>query len=111
MNAITTSLIAGSCLMLSACSGSVNVGGSETPQQRAAAACEAEAKTRLGEKTYQIDGAALTRSAKRADDQWDLRGPITVDPGLRDEAKQTLECRVRAQDGKAAEVTYINFIF
>ena len=37
--------------------------------------------------------------------------PIVIEPGLRDEAKQTLECRVRAQDGKAAEVTYINFIF
>lgn len=111
MNAINTALLTAACVALTACSGSVNVGGNDTPQQRAAAACEAEAKTRLGEKTYQIDGAALTQSAKRADDQWDLRGPITVNPGLRDEAKQTLECRVRAQDGKAAEVTYINFIF
>jgi hypothetical protein len=29
----------------------------------------------------------------------------------RDEAKQTLECKVRVQDGKPDEVTYINFIF
>ena len=110
MNANKPFLIAAACLTLAACNGSGG-GGNETPQQRATAACEAEAKTRLGEKTYQIDGTALTPSAKRADDQWDLRGPITVNPGLRDEAKQTLECRVRAQDGKAAEVTYINFIF
>ncbi|SRR5574343_1568644 len=104
-------LIAAACLTLAACSGSAGGGGNETPQQRAAAACEAEAKARLGEKTYQIDSAALVQSAKRVDDQWDLRGPITVDPGLRDEAKQTLECRVRVQDGKTPEVTYINFIF
>ena len=111
MNAINTALLTAACLVLTACSGTVNVGGDETPQQRAAAACETEAKTRLGEKTYQIDSPALTRSAKRVDDQWDLRGPITVNPGLRDEAKQTLECRVRVQDGKTPEVTYINFIF
>jgi len=111
MNTSKTLLLTVTCLMLAACSGGGAGGGNDTPQQRAVAACEAEAKTRLGEKTYQIDSAALTQSAKRADDQWDLRGPITVNPGLRDEAKQTLECRVRAQDGKAAEVTYINFIF
>jgi hypothetical protein len=111
MNTRKTALLTATCLVLAACSDTASVGGGDTPQQRAAAACEAEAKTRLGEKTYQIDSTALTQSAKRVDDQWDLRGPITVNPGLRDEAKQTLECRVRALNGKAAEVTYINFIF
>lgn len=110
MNANKPFLIAAACLTLAACNGSGG-GGNETPQQRATAACEAEAKTRLGEKTHQIDRAVLTGSAKRVDDQWDLRGPITVNPGLRDEAKQTLECRVRVRDGKAPEVTSINFIF
>ena len=104
-------LLVMTAICLGACSSGGAGGGNDTPQQRAAAACEAEAKTRLGEKTYQIDSAALTQSAKRVDDQWDLRGPITVNPGLHDEAKQTLECRMRAQDGKEAEVTYINFIF
>ena len=111
MNAIKTVLLTIAGLVLVGCGGNGTGGGSDTPQQRAATACEAEAKTRLGEKTYQIDSPALTRSAKRVDDQWDLRGPITVNPGLRDEAKQTLECRVRVQDGKTPEVTYINFIF
>jgi hypothetical protein len=34
-----------------------------------------------------------------------------IEPGLRDEAKQTLECKVRVLEGKPDEVTYINFIF
>ena len=83
-----------------------------SPQQRAASACEAEAKVRIGEqKSYQLDVAVLAQSAKLADDGWQMQAPIVIQPGLRDEAKQTLECKVRVQDGKAIEVTYINFIF
>ena len=96
-------------ICLSACSG--GDGASNSPKERAAAACEAEAKVRIGEKTYQLDTAALAQSAKRVDDVWALQAPIVIEPGLRDEAKQTLECKVRVQDGKPDEVTYINFIF
>jgi hypothetical protein len=94
------------CLMIAACGKSAN---NETPQQRAAAACEAEAKTRIGEKSYQLDIAALAASAKAADGSWELQVPIVIEPGLRTEAKQILECTVRLQDGKPSEVTYINF--
>jgi hypothetical protein len=80
-------------MAIAACGQSAN---NDTPQQRAAQACEAEAKTRIGEKTYRLDIAALA---------------IVIDPGLRDEVKQTLECKVRVQQGKPDEVTYINFIF
>ena len=96
-------------ICLGACSG--GGGGSDSPKDRAAAACEAEAKVRIGEKTYQLDTAALALSAKREDDVWAMQAPIVIEPGLRDEAKQTLECKVRVQDGKLDEVTYINFIF
>jgi hypothetical protein len=104
-----TPLIVMIAICLGACGGSG--GASNSPKERAAAACEAEAKVRIGEKTYQLDAAALAQSAKRVDDVWGLQAPIVIEPGLRDEAKQTLECKVRVQDGKPDEVTYINFIF
>ncbi len=102
-------LLVMTAICLGACSG--GGGGSDSPKERAAAACEAEAKIRIGEKTYQLDTAALAGSAKREDDVWAMQAPIVIEPGLRDEAKQTLECKVRVQDGKSDEVTYINFIF
>ena len=101
-------LLVMTAISLGACSGG---GGSDSPKERAAAACEAEAKVRIGDKTYQLDAAALARSAKREDDVWALQAPIVIEPGLRDEARQTLECKVRVMDGKPEEVTYINFIF
>ncbi len=96
------------CMMIAACGKSAN---NDTPQQRAAAACEAEAKTRIGEKSYQLDIAALATSAKSADGSWELQAPIVIEPGLREEAKQILQCTVRIQEGKPSEVTYINFIY
>ena len=95
-------------MVIAACGQSAD---NDTPQQRAAVACESEAKVRIGEKTYQLDIAALAASAKPADDGWELQAPVIIDPGLRDEVKQTLECKVRIQQGKPDEVTNINFIF
>jgi len=96
------------CMVIAACGKSAN---NETPQQIAATACEAEAKVRIGEKTYQLDLAALTASAKGVDGSWELKAPIVIEPGLRAEAKQILECTVRLQAGKPSEVTNINFIY
>ncbi len=96
------------CMAIAACGQSAD---NDTPQQRAAAACETEAKARIGEKTYQLDIAALAASAKAVDDGWELQAPVIIEPGLRDEVKQTLQCKVRLQQGKPDEVTYINFIF
>jgi hypothetical protein len=95
-------------MAIAACGNSEN---NQTPQQRASSACEAEAKIRLGDKTYSLDLAALSQSAKFADDSWQVQAPITIEPGLRGEEKQTLSCSIRLQDGKPAEVTTINFIF
>jgi hypothetical protein len=96
------------CMFIAACGQPAN---HFTPQQHAAMACEAEAKNRIGEKTYLIDSAALAASAKATDDGWALVAPITIEPGLRDEEKQTLECRVRVQNDASVEVIYINFMF
>lgn len=96
------------CMVIAAC-GKTAVNA--TPQQQAAAACEGEAKTRIGEKSYQVDIAALAASAKTADAGWELQAPIVIDPGLREEAKQILQCTVRSQEGKPAEVTDIQFIY
>lgn len=104
-----TPLIVLLAISLGACGGTDSALSS--PKARAATACEAEAKVRIGEKTYQLDAAALAQSAKRVDDVWAMQAPIVIEPGLRDEAKQTVECKVRVQDGKPDEVTYINFIF
>jgi hypothetical protein len=94
-------------LVVAACSDS----GNSTPAGQAAAACEAEAIVRIGEKTYQLDTAALAASGKLTEGEWAMQAPITISPGLRDEAKQLLECRVRLSDGKPPEIISINFVF
>jgi hypothetical protein len=76
------------CMAISSCGESaINT----TPQMRAAAACEAEAKTRMGEHSYQVDTAVLGKNAKLEDGSWRMQAPITIDLGLRSEAIQTLE--------------------
>ena len=47
-------------MAIAACGQSAN---NDTPQLRAAQACEAEAKARIGEKAYQRDISALACSA------------------------------------------------
>lgn len=96
------------CMAIAACGESAS---NSSPQQRAAAACEAEAKTHIGDSPYQIDSAALAQNAKLEDGSWKLQAPIVINPGVRTEAKQTLECTVRVAEGKPEEVTLINFIF
>lgn len=96
-----------SILVVTACADST----SSTPAGQAAAACEAEAIVRIGEKTYQLDTAALAANAKLTEGEWAMQAPITISPGLRDEAKQMLECRVRLSDGKPPEIISINFVF
>ncbi len=96
------------CMAIAACGHSAN---NASPQEQAANACAAEVKVRLGEKTYAIDLPTLTQSAKLNEDAWQVQAPITIEPGLRGEVKQTLSCNVRLQDGKPAEVTKINFVY
>lgn len=77
--------------------------GSETAGKNALAAkaCEAYAKDQIGDKTYVLDRAALAASMKDVGDgSMSLNGPITIEPGLTSELKETLDCTVRFTEGK-----------
>ena len=89
-------------------------GGSGGSQNTIAAkTCEESAKAQLGDKTYELDSAALAAStAAQPDGSLLLKGPIVVSPGLAAESKQTLECNVRFVEGKAApDVLRLQFIW
>lgn len=96
------------CMAIVACGQTAD---KKSPQQQAADTCAKEAITLIGDKTYELDLTALTQSAKLSDDTWQVQAPVTIEPGLRGEVKQTLTCNVRLQAGKPAVVTKINFIF
>ena len=103
--------------LLVACGGSG--AGSDSPaaggsrNELAASACEAYAKGQLGDKTYKLDQSVLAASMKDAGDGASaLSGPITIEPGLSSESKQTLECSVRFVPGKGApDVLSMQFIW
>jgi hypothetical protein len=97
--------------VLAGCGGSGGGGGSQADQ--AVAACDAYAKAQLGDKTYQLDKAALAASMKAAADGTQfLKGPIVVEPGRTGESKQTLECSVRFTAGKdTPDVIKMQFIW
>jgi hypothetical protein len=88
-------------------------GGAGGKADAAADACEAYAKSQLGDKTYSLDKATLAKSmVAAADGSMQLKGPIVVDPGTASESKQTLECAVRFTDGKPApDVLKMQFIW
>ena len=93
-------------LLLAACGGAVG------PNQVAAQACEAFAKSKLENKAYELDLKALAGSMKAEGDLQSLSVPIVVEPGTNAEVKETLECKVRmSADGKKADVISLNFIF
>ena len=87
--------------------------GSGSRNELAATACETYAKGQLGDKTYQLDHALLAKSmATSSGDAQVLRAPITVEPGLSSESKQTLECTVRFVEGKdVPDVINMQFIW
>src|SRR5687768_747436 len=97
-------------LALAGCGGG---GGGGSQNTIAAKACEESAKTQLGAKTYELDDAALAASmAAQPDGSQLLKGPITIEPGLAAESKQTLECSVRFVENKAApDVLRVQFIW
>jgi hypothetical protein len=88
-------------------------GGTGSKADAAADACDAYAKSQLGNKTYTLDKAALAKSSvQAADGSMQLKGPIVVEPGTASESKQTLECAVRFTEGKdAPDVLKMQFIW
>src|SRR3546814_1017495 len=66
--------------------------------------CENGVADKFKDKTYKIDTDALRASVSVADNGLLLlSGPIVISPGMTDEAKQTVQCKVRVTDGKRSE--------
>lgn len=107
LTAITVLLM---LMTVAACS---NQAGGGSKNELAASACDTYAKSRLEDKTYQLDHAELAKSmADSGDGSAILRGPITIEPGLASESKQTLECRVRFVEGNdSPDVINMQFIW
>lgn len=96
--------------------GMVGCGGDAGPGGKgmiAAKACEESARQQLAGKTFDLDVDALAASdAAQPDGSHLLKGPITINPGLAAESKQTIECSLRFVDGKAApDVLRLQFIW
>ncbi len=97
------SILALTCLLVTACGGS--------RESRAAAACEAAAKEAAPDKMLAVDVNVLTQSATATGtDTLELSAPITLDTGLQTEYKQTLNCRVQFVDGEP-KVLRATFVF
>jgi len=88
-------------------------GGAGDKAEAAANACDAYAKSQLGDKIYTLDKAALAKSMTPATDgSMQLKGPIVVQPGTNAESKQSLECSVRFVEGKdTPDVLKMQFIW
>jgi len=100
--------MAATALLVAACGGG---GGGKAGA--AASACDAYAKSQLGDKTYTLDTAVLAKSMTPvADGSMQLKAPIVVEPGTASESKQSLECSVRFTEGKdAPDVLKMQFIW
>jgi hypothetical protein len=97
-------------VVLAACGGGES-GGGGSPNDLAAQACEAAAKSRLEGKLYTLDLAALGASMKDAPNgEKFLTAPIVIEPGLTSEVKQIVECTVRFSEGKPAP-DVVGFVF
>ena len=109
--------IAVSAGLLAGCGGPGSGAGSPAAgnarNDLAATVCEDYAKGQLGDKTYKIDHLLLAASMKEGGDGASaLSSPITIEPGLSSESKQTLECSVRFVPGKdAPDVLSMQFIW
>jgi hypothetical protein len=101
-------------VVLAGCSGKDAAGGGGR-NELAATACETYAKGQLADKTYQLDHAVLAQSladTPGGGGTQTLKSPITIDPGLSSESKQTLECTVRFVEGREApDVINLQFIW
>lgn len=81
-------------LALAGCGGGDGAAG--TPAELAAKACEDAAKSRLDNKLYELDLAALAGSMTDASNgEKFLTAPILIEPGLTSEVRQIVECTVR----------------
>lgn len=75
--------------------------------------CARAVADRMANKPYSLDTDAMRASLNTdADGISTLSGPITVDPGLSSEQKQTVECSARFESGQSEPVVIsLNFIW
>jgi len=103
-----TWLMVGAALALAACGGG---GAASTPGDLAAKACEDAAKSRLDNKLYELDMAALAASMTDAPNgEKFLTAPILIEPGLTSEVKQIVECTVRFNEN-SPNPDVVGFVF
>jgi len=89
-------------LLLTACGGG--------REQTAAGACEAAVKAKLANRTFELSLKDLAARAKpESPDTLYLTSQIVFDKGLTSEYKQTVECRVRFENGKDPSVILLQF--
>ena len=104
-----TGLMVLATLALAGCGG--DGGGPATPADLAAQACEVAAKSRLDNKLYELDMAALAASMTDAPNgEKFLTAPIVIEPGLTSEVKQIVECTVRFNEG-SPNPDVVGFVF
>lgn len=85
-------------------------GASDDPSL-AVKACADGVAGKFSGKTFKLDNEALRASVAVADNGLlTLSGPITINPGMTDEAKQSVQCKVRVADGQA-DLIALNFIW
>ncbi|PIQ37715.1 MAG: hypothetical protein COW59_05660 [Lysobacterales bacterium CG17_big_fil_post_rev_8_21_14_2_50_64_11] len=74
-------------------------------------ACANGVADKFTDKAFTLDHGALRSSVNVAENGLLLlSGPITINPGMTNEAKQTVQCKVRVADGKA-DLIALNFIW
>lgn len=89
----------------------VLAGCGSSPEQQAAQACADEVARKITDKEFRLDLAEMASHAKAdGEDMLRIEAAIVFDPGLPREAKQTIDCKVRLQEGQA-EVISLQFIW
>jgi hypothetical protein len=76
-------------------------------------ACERAIASRITDKPFQIDRAAMAASASaEADEVIRIQSSIVFDPGLPREETQTFDCRVRfSADKREPDVISLSFVW
>jgi hypothetical protein len=102
----TAALRRGAALALAAVTLASCGGGNETA---AATACVDAVQAKLAGRNYELRAKDLAGSAKTVGDEWHLSSQITFDKSLSSEYKQTVDCKVRLEAGKAPSVIFLQF--
>ncbi len=79
-------------------------------EEQAAEACGKEIQTRLAGRNYEVSAKDLAaHAAAEGPDILRLASTIVFDKGLSSEYRQTVDCRVRFENGKPPAVIFLQF--